>query len=198
MEDSEDLDEQNLARIEEAARKFRDQRRELSETKKQSEVLNDQLKKANDDKDQLTKERDDYKRQLERKHTSVVKWRNLSFEWRDAYLLGLSRIQELEEKLEKSMGKEEREEYLDYLFTIAMVGTPQKLSNERDGFKREVQAKSNEIKRLEKKLNDAKAEIKSFQEGSKKVQLKSKRMREAVDKLSEDADASEPKRSKTG
>lgn len=79
-----------------------------------------------------------------------------------------------------------------------MLGSPQELTKKRDGFEREVQAKSNEIKRLEKKLNVAKAEIKSFQEGSKKGQLKSKRMREAVDKLSEDSDASEPKRSKTG
>lgn len=96
------------------------------------------------------------------------------------------------------MGEEERQDYFDYLFTITMVGSPQKLSDERAGYEREVQAKSKEIKRLEKKLNDAKAEIKSLQEESKEVQLRSKRMREALNELSEDADASDPKRSKTG
>ncbi|KAF4545311.1 hypothetical protein BFW01_g9948 [Lasiodiplodia theobromae] len=153
MEDIEDLDEQNLARLEEAARKFRDQRRELSETKTQNEVLNDQLKKAN------------------------------------------SRIQELEEKLEKSLGEEERKEYFDYLFTTTVLGSPQELTKERDGFEREVQAKNKEIKRLEKKLNDSKA--KGFQEGSKKLQLRSKRMREVLDDFSKDAGASGLKRSKT-
>lgn len=76
-----------------------------------------------------------------------------------------------------------------------MLGSPQELTKERDGFEREVQAKNKEIKRLEKKLNDSKA--KGFQEGSKKLQLRSKRMREVLDDFSKDAGASGLKRSKT-
>lgn len=140
--------------------------------KKQTEVLNDQLKKAKDDQDQLTRERDYYKQQAEKNRDDALFWKELCIQRR-------SRIEELQKAVKDAEDEKKKE---------------RSLTEERDGYKQEVQAKRNKIEELEKSLNDAKAEIKSMQEESKKAQLKSaKRMREVL----EEADALQPKRIKT-
>lgn len=147
--------------------------------KKQTEVLNDQLKKAKDDKNQLTRERDCYKRQAEKNSADALFWKELCIQRR-------SRIEELRKEVKDANDKKNQEE---------------SVTKERDDYKQEVQAKKSKIEELEKSLNNAEAEIKSMQEESKKAQLKSaKRMREALEEFDEpleEVDALQSKRIKT-